>query len=127
MDRLTKDELIVAALATGKSYPAAAAEAGVSPRTVRRRLQEPAFAERVARARTAYVDQTTAQLHAASASAVSVLRELLAAESLPIRMRAAIALLQVAPRWRDEAELERRLQQVEAAAAALAEKDATNP
>lgn len=58
------DEAIVAALAGGATYANAATAAGVSSRTVRRRMEDPDFRGEVAAARRQAVEQIRARLTA---------------------------------------------------------------
>lgn len=109
------DELILAALAAGLSQPAAARHAGVSERTVRRRLEDPSFAASVEQARGALVERTSAQLLGAAEHAVAALRDLLDTGPPAVRVRAALGLLAAAA-WRESADTERRLAALEAAA-----------
>ena len=112
-----RDEVLVAALATGATQTEAARMAGMSERTVRRRLDEPAFADRVAAERRAVATRTAARITAlASRDAVAVLRELMVDANVApsVRLRAALGALTVAPAWRDNGELEATVTALEA-------------
>ncbi len=112
-----RDEVLVAALATGATQTEAARMAGMSERTVRRRLDETAFADRVAAERRAVATRTAARITAlASHDAVAVVRELMVNEDVApsVRLRAALGVLTVAPAWRDKGELEATVAAVEA-------------
>ncbi len=108
--------MILAALAAGLSQPAAARHAGVSERTVRRRLEDPSFAASVEEARGALVERTSAQLLGATEQAVAALRDLLDTGPPAVRVRAALGLLATAAAWRESGDTERRLTALEAAA-----------
>lgn len=71
--RVHQDELVVAALAGGRCYEEAGAAAGVSARTVRRRMAEPAFAAAVSARRGERVAAVTGQLVAAGSDAITVI------------------------------------------------------
>ncbi len=116
MSRRSSDELLVSALAAGLSQPAAARHAGVSERTVRRRLEDGEFAASVDHARAAVVDRTSAQLLGATEQAVAALRDLVESAPPAVRVRAALGLLTAASAWRENGETERRLAALEAAA-----------
>ncbi len=116
MSRRSADELLVSALAAGLSQPAAARHAGVSERTVRRRLEDGEFAASVDQARAAVVDRASAQLLGATEQAVAALRDLVESAPPAVRVRAALGLLTAASAWRENGETERRLAALEAAA-----------
>lgn len=116
MSRRNADALLVSALAAGLSQPAAGRHAGVSERTVRRRLEDAQFAANVDRARAAVVDHTSAQLLGATELAVAALRDLVESAPPAVRVRAALGLLTAAAAWRESGETERRLAALEAAA-----------
>ncbi len=112
-----RDVVLVAALATGATQAEAARVAGVSERTVRRRLEETSFADRVAAERRAVATRTAARITAlASGDAVAVLRELMVDANVApsVRLRAALGALNVAPAWRDKGELEAAVAALEA-------------
>jgi len=81
-----RDELIVAALATGSTYDEAAKKAGVSRATVARRMSEWEFRAHVAEERERIVDGGRGTLVAQALAAADVLAELAAkAESETVR------------------------------------------
>lgn len=91
------DEAIVAALAGGASYADAAAAAGVSSRTVRRRMEEAEFRNEVIAARRERVDRIRAKLAASGETGVAVLAQLAeSASSETVKLGAARALVQMA-------------------------------
>ena len=110
------EEVLVAALAAGATQAQAGAAAGVSERTVRRRLEGTDFAARVTAERAALVTRTAARLGGLTGAAVDALADLLApgvAEG--VKLRAALGVLESARIWRAAVELEDRLGAVEAA------------
>ena len=106
-------ELIVAALASGATYPEAADLAHVSPRTVRRRMADEAFARRVSMARGERVAAVTGRLTEVAFEAVDTLRLGLTAEKSVDQIRAAHEILVLGLRYRTDHELEGRLRAVE--------------
>jgi len=114
------DELLVELLAGGRSYAAAGAMAGVSERTVRRRMSDPVFTERVSRRRGEYVGTLVGRLVDVGDEAVEVLRSSLREESAAVRLRAADLVLRWATHMRHGHELETRLAALETAAGAAA-------
>ena len=114
------DSGLVAALAGGATVRDAARSAGVSERTAHRRLEDAAFARRVAEARAELIAQAVGTLADASTVAASTLRGLLKAESESVRLGAARSILELAVKLRESEELERRI-------AALEEQTAATP
>src|SRR5205814_8324927 len=76
--------------------------AGVSERTVRRRLDDPAFRRLVDEARAEMLTQATAQLTGAAVAAVETLRGLLGSELGFARLGAARAILDIGCRYREQ-------------------------
>ena len=87
----------------------AAIEAGVSERTVCRRLEDSGFRLELSKAWAQLVSQAIGMTSKNAASAVDTLVELLSAESETVRLGAARAILEVGTRLRESAELEERL------------------
>jgi hypothetical protein len=73
-----RDELIVAALATGSTYDEAARKAGVSRATVARRMSEWEFRAHVAEERERIVERVRGVLASSAPAAADVLVELAA-------------------------------------------------
>ncbi len=111
------DDALVLALARGQTYRDAATEAGLSEKTAQRRVQEPAFRQAVANARTLLFAQAVGQLADAAVEAVVTLRTLLAAQSESVQLGAARAILEAGPRLRESEELAARISALEAALA----------
>ncbi len=112
-----RDDLLAAALAAGAKIVEAAQAAGVSERTAHRRLADPAFRQRVEDARRDHVRHIGGRLTALSDEALDALAELLHAPRVPaaVRCRAALGVLAESLRWREQADVEQRLQAIEAA------------
>jgi hypothetical protein len=108
------DELIMAALSAGMSYIEAAAAAGSSERTVRRRMSDAHFATEVSRRRGEQVAALSGRLLGASHDAIHVLRNCLDAESDAVRLRAAQLVLTLGAQLRHSQEFEDRLAALEA-------------
>lgn len=93
----------------------AARLAGLSERTVHRRLEEEGFRREVAHYRDRLVDAGVGALAEAVREAVEVLQELQrSAESEHVRVRAARAILAHLPVLREHGELAERLDELEA-------------
>ncbi len=116
----TKDDIIAAALAAGRTYREAGEAAGVSERTVRRRLQEPRFAAQVKQEQAMLVKRVADGLAGSALAAVETLQSLLLPASPPVvRCRAAQAILSSSRTWRDAADSEDRIVQLEKSVAAM--------
>ncbi len=111
--RAGADAALVTALAVGATVEQAAERAGVSARTAHRRLDDPDFVRRVDEARAELLGRAMARLSATCTSAVTTLGNLLTAESDSVRLGAARSILDLALRWRSEADLAQRLDRVE--------------
>ena len=81
--RKTIDDLLLAALSCGAAVPQAAHQAGVSPRTVYRRLADPAFQDHLKAARAELLRRTGGMLTAGALEAVKTLFELQKAGAPP--------------------------------------------
>jgi hypothetical protein len=93
-----RQEQAVAALLTEPTHEAAAAKAGVSPRTLRYWLAQPEFAAAYRAARQAVLEQTVARLLAATGKAVQALERNLTCGKPQAEIRAAVAVLGQAAR-----------------------------
>lgn len=107
------DEVLLAALAAGHSHPEAGKLAGLSERTVRRRLADPLFRAELDAMKREVVQRTAASLADASTEAVGTLRLLLASREEWVQLRAAVSLLDVTIRYRETLELSERLAALE--------------
>ena len=81
------DELLLGALAAGGPVEQAAESAGVSVRTVYRRLADPVFAGRLAQARDELISSALGELVDCASEAVATLRALLRASDERVRHR----------------------------------------
>lgn len=111
--RAAQDEVIIGALAAGLSYGDAGAAAGVTSRTVGRRMSDPAFAAQVSQRRGERVSQITGALTTMSDDALEVLRETMVEGSVSERLRAAQLTLTLMAKFRSETEMEQRLAAIE--------------
>ncbi len=107
------DPALVVALAAGLTNKQAAKEAGVSERTVVRRLADDEFRRQVTEARATTVEQAAARLTSASLAAVKALLQLLDAESESVRLGSARAILEMGIKFRESQELEARIAAME--------------
>jgi hypothetical protein len=93
--RLTaKQQKAIAALLDTPTLTAAAAQAGVDERTLRRWLALPAFLAAYRQARLQVMEGSIARLQQASGKAVDALQACLAADKAGDRIRAAVAILE---------------------------------
>jgi hypothetical protein len=115
--RTQSDELLLAALAAGTPVEQAARAAGLSARTAYRRLADPVFRGRLARARDTLIETALGELVDSAADAVATLRALLRAEDERVRLGAAKATLEQLLRLRETLTLSQRLAALERAQA----------
>ncbi len=109
------DAGLVLALACGASAENAAQKAGVSVRTVYRRLAEPAFRAEVDGVRAEMVRRTAGMLTAAGVASLktfTTLQESAVSES--VRLGAARAIIELGCKLRESVELTERLAALEA-------------
>jgi hypothetical protein len=94
----------------------AARKAGLSARTVYRRLVDPAFRQRLEQLRAEIVQRTASMLTGAGMGSVKTLVELQqdAAVSATVRRRAARDVLEMGARFREATAVEQRLAALEA-------------
>jgi hypothetical protein len=112
--RRSADERLLTLLACGMTVEVAAQQAGVSPATVYRRLNDPSFRQRLHRVRADFVQRTAGTLTAAATEAVRTLMELQKAPTAAaVRLGAAKAVLEIGMKVREVAELEERLAALE--------------
>lgn len=114
------NEVLLDALAAGLSHTEAAALAGVSAKTIQRRLGDTEFALELTRRRAARVEELVGQLTSMGATAIGVLREAMVQAKPELRLRAAEATLTWLTRLRREVDFELRLCRIEAGTAVLA-------
>jgi hypothetical protein len=92
-DRKSADAVLIAALAGGKPVAEAAKLAGVSERTVYRRLGDALWRRRVAAARTEMLARAVGVLAEGTTAAAATLRLLLRSDSPSVQLAAARAIL----------------------------------
>lgn len=113
--RKNADELLLTTLVCGGSVDNAARAAGVSGRTVQRRLADPQFRQALDKLRTEMIHRAVGMLTAASFEAVKTLLGLLeSSQSGSVRLGAARAILEIGLKLREYTELAERLSAVEA-------------
>ena len=108
------DEAIMIALAGGMTQQQAAKHAGVSEKTIRNRLADPVFKQKIADYRANLLARTADRLTAVGLKAVTALEDLLEAESESVRLGAARTILELGPRIREVKDFEERLLALEA-------------
>jgi hypothetical protein len=115
--RITKaqEEALVTALAFGATVENAARKAGVSERTAYYRLDDPAFQARVDSARLDAMVRTVGMLTGASVASVKTLLDLQNDAAAPpaVRRGAARDVLALNVKYREAAEIERRVAALE--------------
>ena len=110
--------LLITALAKGATVAQAAAQAGVSERTVYRRLEEPAFQDQIEALQDEMLQRAVAMLTAAAQEGIRSLVDLQSESTPPaVRRCAARDILEMGMRLREAAELEKRLIALESRAA----------
>jgi hypothetical protein len=109
------DDMLIVALACGATVENAAQSAQVSARTAHRRLEDPAFKERVRIYKAEMVQRIAGMLTAGSLEAIKKLLGLLQDPKTPasVLVGAVRTLLEFGIRVRESAELEQRLVAVE--------------
>jgi|SRR5829696_2003060 len=117
--RMPGDEAIISALACGHPYSEAARVAGVSDRTVRRRMQDPLFRAEVEEMRRTVMEQTSASLAQLAGKAVPVLEECMNNGEPWLRQKTALAVVELSIRDRETREMEERLIMLEEEARVL--------
>ena len=108
-----KKMVLALALASGMSVPAAAAEAQVCERTVRRRLKNPAFRRLVARLRGQMLEAALGRLAENMTRAADKVARLVDSGNEAVALRAARTLMTVGLRLRDSVELADRVHEME--------------
>ncbi len=103
------DNLLLSKLLAGARVADAAVEAGVSERTVFRRLQDPAFRADLAEQRQKILDATVVVMTNGALDAARVLGELVGSEAPPgVRLAAARAVIELSIRMREHAQISAR-------------------
>ena len=101
-------------LACGATVESAAAKAGVTPRTVHRRLNDPAFQKRLREVKDEMLKRTASMLTALNGEAIKTLASLQERGTPPnVRLGAARAVIELSARLRESAELHERMTALE--------------
>ena len=107
------DEALLNALAAGRSVKEAAEAAGLSERTVYRRIASPAFQGRLQALRDELITVALGELVGGASEAVATLKRLLQARDERVQLGAARTLLEQVLRLREALSLEQRLAALE--------------
>ena len=113
--RESQDQVLVVALAAGKTHEVAGELAGVSAKTVQRRLLDADFTARVTRGRAARHAQISGALLTSAEQAVTTLVDLLDDADPKVRLAASRELLTSSHRYVDQADVLERLRSLEQA------------
>lgn len=108
------DAVLIPALASGMSVKEAAALSSLSERTVTRRLSDSSFRAEVQRVQIELADKVIGALSDGAVEGAKKLKELLSAQSENVQLGAARALVDFGLKLREQAELERLKEEVEA-------------
>ena len=118
--RANAKSTVIAALAAGLTIQETAKQTGVSERTIHRWLKQDDFKGEVGAARERLISDTVGQLADSATAAVRTLKELLSPVQPPsVRLGAARAILELAAKYREMAELAERVKQIEETLATL--------
>ncbi len=109
-----KEQEAIAALLSSPSITAAAGKLGISELTLRRWLEEPAFAKAYRQARAQIVEHAIGVLQQTTSRAVTTLFEALGCDSPATRVRAASVLLERSLKAVELSEIMSRLDALEA-------------
>jgi hypothetical protein len=114
-DRKRIEQVLLQALACGATVESAAHKAGIGVRTLYRRFKNPEFRAKVQQFQTDMVNRASGMLTGASLPAVKVMVDLLQDPTVAPSVRRQIAkdLLEMAPRYRECAEIEGRVRDIE--------------
>lgn len=111
--RANVDSLLIVGLAAGRPLVDVAAEAGISTRTVQRRMAKPEFQRKVSDLRGQMMQDLSGRLSQISGIAMERLQSLLEADSENVRLGAARSILDQTLRVREAVDFEGRLKEVE--------------
>jgi hypothetical protein len=111
--RTAKQERLALLLAAGWGIKAAANEVKVGERTAHTWLGDAGYRAFVADLRGRMLEEAVGKLTDAAGSAVDVLRDLLAHPNGSVRLRAAMGVLDCLLKYREHAELDRRVSGLE--------------
>jgi AcrR family transcriptional regulator len=108
------DDTLILALAKGETVADAAAAAGVSERTVYRRMEEQEFQDRLQALRTMMFQRAAGKLADRTAAATDALEGMLTATNENVRLGAAKALLELAVKYSEHTEVMAKLVKLQA-------------
>jgi hypothetical protein len=112
--RRKAEDALLLALACGATVENAARQAGLSERTVYKRLAEPGFRGRLQQLRTDMIQRTAGALTAAATESVRTLLDLQKSPSpASVRLGAARSVLEIGIKLREAADLDERLHEME--------------
>ena len=112
-DNLKGEPQVALTLAAGASYRSAASATGVSPRTVARRMNDPAYARHVRQLRSDMIEGASGRLASLTMKAAVTLGKLLDSDADQTTLGAARAILDQAGRYRELVELSERVEAIE--------------
>jgi len=113
-DKLSdKQWTAISCLLDGKTLQATADTCGINARTLRRWLHSPDFSEEYTRARRQHLDNVAANLQSAANDAAETLMRLLKCGNPVIELRAAKTILQISQKSVENAEIQKRLDDLE--------------
>jgi hypothetical protein len=108
------DDLLAAALASGKTWKQAAEATGFSQSTIARRVKEPEFRQKVRDFRREMVDEALGKASAALVDSITILHEISIASPMDaVRVSAAKACIDAQDKLRRHVELEERIAKLE--------------
>lgn len=111
--RSASDESVIALLAGGATVREAAVASGVSERTIARRLNEPAFVQKVAEVRSSLVASAAARLAGGMSGAADVLRDQLKSADPHVQHKSAVKLIELTLKVQEVTELRQKLEELE--------------
>jgi autotransporter translocation and assembly factor TamB len=112
--RKNADDALIQALACGATAESAAQKAGISLRTVQRRLNDPAFQQRLREMKDDMLKRSASMLTALNGEAIKTLASLQGNSTPPnVRLGAARAVIELSARLRESAELHERITALE--------------
>lgn len=126
--RETENEILIRTLGRGQRQEAAAELAGISARTLRRRVTDDDLGPRIREERAQWIREIAGQLTADLPDAIQIIRDLARDDATPasVRLRAAEFLARFPRLYRDE-EVEERLARMENAAEQVIKALRENP
>jgi hypothetical protein len=114
MPKKNIDDAVLMTLAAGGSAAAAATQARCSEKTVRRRLLDPAFRQRVDEARAKMVSDAVGRLSVIGTLAADVLHGLLSSGTERVRLLAARSALELMLRGTETVTLVKQVEEIKA-------------